>query len=126
MCDQRKFIVNSTNQNKARTEPPNGRGAGGNREEAKEPDQTEVHRAKWGRAARGDRAEGPAERQQKGEKTWKSAKHEATRSIFECGPVLFSTYRINTMRNETRASSAKTCPRANIITHCPGKESAPY
>ena len=39
-----------------------GGGAEGKREAANEPDQTEVHRAKWKRAASGDRAGWPAER----------------------------------------------------------------
>ena len=42
----------------------NERNAGGKREDAKEPGQTQVQRAKWGRAARGDRAGWPAERRQ--------------------------------------------------------------
>ena len=62
--------MNSINQNN--TKPGRNplmegeRNAGGKQEAAKEPGQTQVHRAKWGRAARGDRAGWPAERRRVG------------------------------------------------------------
>ena len=50
------------------------RNAGGKREAANQPDKTKVQRAKWGKAARGDCAGWPAERQQVG----RSAKYKQT------------------------------------------------
>ena len=52
----------------------NERNAGGKREDAKEPGQTQVQRAKWGRAARGDRAGWPAERRQVVGGDWEECK----------------------------------------------------
>ena len=63
---------------------------GGKREAAKEPDQTEVHRIKWGRATRGDRAGRgrPAERGRwGGGGTGRSAKCKATqKDVGEVSP----------------------------------------
>ena len=61
-------------------QPSAGRGGGetGSRWEECKGQATQGHRVKWGRAARGDRVGVPVERQEKEEKTGRSAKYEAT------------------------------------------------